>query len=267
VESLDRGFTYYTRYYSGLVRPELRAPGLSAMGSFSIATLRGDNDTWSVTLFAPTGDAPLKAFRDNETFTKVLGGCPLHAHWVAGRPITDVLAMGGILDRYHRFVVDGEPVATGYLAVGDSWACTNPSAGRGISVGIVQAQLLRDAVASYFDDPYELARAYDEATEAEAAPFFWNQLRSDEARLAEMDWLRTGTRPPAPDLAQAWLDRGAMTDPDLFRALLEVVTCLAFPEEVMSRPQVKARLANVPQERLPPLPGPDRKTLLRLVAS
>ena len=157
VESLDRGFTYYTRYFTGLVRPELRAPGLSAMGSFSIATLRGDNDTWSVTLFAPTGDTPLKSFRDNEIFSKVLGACPLHAHWVAGTPITDVLPMAGILDRYHRFVVDGEPVATGFLAVGDSWACTNPSAGRGISVGIVQAQLLRDAVTSYFDDPVELA--------------------------------------------------------------------------------------------------------------
>ena len=55
VESLDRGFTYYTRYFTGLVRPELRAPGLSPMGSFSIATLRGDNDTWSVTLVRSDG--------------------------------------------------------------------------------------------------------------------------------------------------------------------------------------------------------------------
>jgi flavin-dependent dehydrogenase len=43
--------------------------------------------------------------------------------------------MAGILDRYRRFVVDGAPVVTGYAAVGDAWACTNPSAGRGISVG------------------------------------------------------------------------------------------------------------------------------------
>ena len=32
---------------------------------------------------------------------------------------------------------------TGFAAVGDAWACTNPSAGRGLSVGIVHAQLLR----------------------------------------------------------------------------------------------------------------------------
>lgn len=267
VESLERGFTYYTRYFTGLVRPELRAPGLSAMGSFSIATLRGDNDTWSVTIFAPTGDAPLKFLRDNETFSRVLGACPLHAHWVAGTAITDVLPMAGILDRYHRFMVDGEPVATGFVAVGDSWACTNPSAGRGVSVGMVQAQLLRDAVASYLDDPLELARCYDAATEAEAAPFFWSQLRADEARLAEMDALRAGLPPPPPQPGESWLLRGAMVDPDLFRALLEIANCLAFPDEVMARPQVQSKLTGIPQEPPPALPGPDRAALLRLVAS
>ena len=152
--------------------------------------------------------------------------------------------MAGILDRYHRFVVDGEPVATGFLAVGDSWACTNPSAGRGISVGMVQAQLLRDAVASYFDDPLELARCYDEATEAEAAPFFWSQLRADEARLAEMDALRTGaTSSPTSATRRGLATRGVRwSTRTLFRAMLEIVNCLAFPDEVMARPQVQARL-------------------------
>jgi len=264
---LERGFTYYTRYFTGLVRPELRAPGLSPMGSFSIATLMGDNNTWSVTLFTPTGDAPLKFLRDNEIFSKVVGACPLHAHWVAGTPITDVMPMAGILDRHHRFVVDGEPVATGYLAVGDAWACTNPSAGRGISVGIVQAQLLRDAVDSYIDDPREMALSYDKASEDEAAPFFWNQLRADEQRFVEMDALRHGKEPPPPNAAEAWLRRGAMVDADLFRAMMEIVHCMAFPQEVMARPEVQARLAQVPQQPPPPLPGPDREAPLQLVGT
>jgi hypothetical protein len=45
--------------------------------------------------------------------------------------VTDVLPMGGTIERYRRFVVDGVPVATGIVSVGDSWACTNPSLGRG----------------------------------------------------------------------------------------------------------------------------------------
>jgi hypothetical protein len=54
-----------------------------------------------------------------------------------GEPITDVLSMAGISDRYRRFVLDGVPVATGIISVGDSWACTNPSLGRGITLGLL----------------------------------------------------------------------------------------------------------------------------------
>ena len=81
-----------------------------------------------------------------EKFDKVVRACPLHADWLDGKPITDVLPMAGILDKYRRFIVDGEPVATGFAAVGDAWACTNPSAGRGLSVGLMQAQRLRAAM-------------------------------------------------------------------------------------------------------------------------
>lgn len=263
---LDRGFTYYTRYFTGLVRPQLRAPSLSAMGSFSIVTLRGDNDTWSVTLFAPTGDAPLKFFRDNETFSRVVGACPLHAHWIGGTPISDVLATAGVVDRCHRFVVDGEPVATGYVAVGDSWACTNPSAGRGMSVGIAHAQLLREVVADYLHDPLTLAFAWDELTEEQVAPFFWNQMRADEARYAEMDAIRQGRPPAPPDPHEAHFRLAAMADPDLFRAMLEIVTCLALPQTVMARPSIQAKLQALAPEPVPPMPGPDRDALLRLVS-
>ena len=46
-----------------------------------------------------------------------------------------------------------------------------------------------------------------------------------------------GDPPPAPNPAEAWLSPRRDDRPDLFRALLEVVNCLAFPEEVMSRPR------------------------------
>ena len=43
----------------------------------------------------------------------VVGACPLQAHWLDGVPLTDVVATAGMLDRYRRFVVGGQPVATG----------------------------------------------------------------------------------------------------------------------------------------------------------
>ena len=128
-------------------------PPLIPLGSVSVLTLDGDNDTWSVTVFTVTGDAPLKALRHDDCFDRVVRACPLQAHWLDGEPITSVLAMAGVLDRVHRFVVDGRPVATGFAAVGDAWACTNPSAGRGLSVGMLHAQVLRQVVAAHLARP------------------------------------------------------------------------------------------------------------------
>ena len=140
VSSQDCGFTYYTRYFTGPQLPSLIAPLQCPIGTFSILTLPGDNSTWSVTLWAPAGDRVLKEFREPEKFARVVQACPLQAHWLDGKPITDVMANAGILDRYRRFVFDGKPVATGFAAVGDAWACTNPSAGLGISVGLLHAR-------------------------------------------------------------------------------------------------------------------------------
>lgn len=111
------------------------------IGSFSALTLDGDNGTWSITLFGVTGDAALKALREPDCFTRVVQACPLHAHRLEGAPITGVLSMAGIVDRYHRFKIDGQPGVSGFAAAGDAGACTNPSAGRGIAAGLVHAPL------------------------------------------------------------------------------------------------------------------------------
>lgn len=67
-ESAESGFVYYTQYDTGPRLPRRLGRALMPVGSFSILTLDGDNDTWSVTLFGQTGDAPLKALRDAAAF-------------------------------------------------------------------------------------------------------------------------------------------------------------------------------------------------------
>ncbi|HLM17759.1 MAG TPA: FAD-dependent oxidoreductase [Acidimicrobiia bacterium] len=270
VQSQDSGYTYYTQYFTG-TRPVAMAPPVSAIGTFMILTISGDNSTWSVTLWAPSGDRALKEFRDPEKFARVVRACPLHAHWLDGEPITGVLPMAGILDKYRRFVVDGAPVATGYAAVGDAWACTNPSAGRGLSIGLMHAQRLRDVVRSSLDDPHGFAVEWDAVTQAELAPWYWNQLAADRARLDEMDAVREGRAPvvdttvPLPPQYMA-AARAAAFDADVFRALLETLGCLALPDEVFSRPGMWDKvLAAAPDEPIAP-PGPTREELLALLA-
>jgi hypothetical protein len=267
VESKDHGFVYYSRYFTGATRPRRRGPTLCALGSFSLLTLDGDNDTWSITLFGVTGDAPLKALREPHCFSRVVRACPLYAHWLDGTPITGVLPMAGVLDRYRRFVIDGQPVVTGFVAVGDAWACTNPSAGRGVSVGLVHAQLLRNVVRAYHDAPAGLARAWDDHTEQFAAPFYWNQVAADRARVAEMAALRDGRQPPERNSMMDRFVRAAGQDADVFRALLETVLCLALPQEVLQRPGIKNRVDALGDSAPIRIPGPDRAQLLRLIGA
>jgi len=112
-EAEDSNFVYYTRYFSGQ-RPRRYRPRSCAMGLFSILTLDGDNDTWSITLYTSSKNKAMRTLRDPATFHRVVAACPEQAHWLDGEPLTPILPMAGILDRYRRFVVDDRPVVTGF---------------------------------------------------------------------------------------------------------------------------------------------------------
>jgi 2-polyprenyl-6-methoxyphenol hydroxylase-like FAD-dependent oxidoreductase len=266
VESEDCGFVYYSRYFRGRALPRLVAPPMSPIGTISLLTIPGDNGTWSVTVWAASADTALRRLREPDRFTAVVRACPLHAHWVRAEPISDVLVTAGLLDRYRRFVVGGTPVATGVAAVGDAWACTNPSAGRGLTVGLLHAQRLRQVVRADLGDPEGFVRAWDRVTEEAVAPFYWDQRSADRARIAEMDLLRRGGEPPAPDPASAAVGTAMVHDADVFRGVVETAMCLALPGEVFARPgfrdKVRAHAGAAPVR----LPGPDRAALLDMLA-
>lgn len=265
-EAEDCNFLYYTRYFASPTPPKRIGPALLPMGIFSILTLLGDNDTWSVTLFTTSNNKPMRALRDPATFHRVVSGCPQQTHWLDGRPISEILPMAGVLDRYRRFVVDDEPVVTGFAAVGDSWACTNPSAGRGLSVGVLHAQVLRDTVRSHIGDPAALARAYDAETERQVAPYYRNQIAADRIRVAEMTALANATPPPPANPVMSTFFSAAVRDADVFRALIETVLCVALPQEVMTRPYVAAKMEEFRDDPPPPWPTMKRDRLLDLLA-
>ena len=271
-ERADSGFTYYTRYFSGKI-PQRIAPTLSPIGTISILTLPGDNDTWSVTIFTASGDQPLKRLRHPELWTKTIRACPIHAHWLEGKATTEVLPMAGITDGYRRFVADSNPVATGFVAVADAWACTNPSAGRGLTIGMMHALRLRDVVREVGENPATLVRDFDRRTETEMTPWYRAQLARDRARFAEMDALRQGKEPEpladglARDVESLFLTM--IADPDLFRLALEYLGTITPIQEILERPGVReairAQRAGL-KDRPVRILGPNRQQLLELVA-
>jgi 2-polyprenyl-6-methoxyphenol hydroxylase-like FAD-dependent oxidoreductase len=271
-EAEDSGFIYYTRFYraNGSGRPVFRGPPLTPLESFSVLTLQADNEAWSVTLYVAAGDRPLKALRHEDRWEAAVRACPLHAHWLDGEALTGVLPMGGVVDRYRRMTAGGRPVATGVLSVGDAWACTNPSLGRGIALGLAHSRYLRDFVRLHLEHPREMVEVWDRVTESELTPWYRSTVAEDRARLRALEAARAGAPPPAPPdpaaALRAALPPAAMRDPDLFRAMMETRSCFTTPEEVLERPGVAERVRELVTEPPPRPPGPGRAELLELLA-
>ena len=271
-EAEDSGFIYYGRFFRapGTGMPDYRAPLAMPIGTFSLLTLPSDNDTWSVTVYTSAGDRPLKRLRDVGPWTALVRACPLHAHWLEGEPITDMVAMGGIADRYRRMVVDGKPVATGVALLGDAWSCTNPSLGRGMTLGLLHAQALIQTVHAHLDDPDDFATAWDAVTEAELTPWYRETVEEDRARFNEMEALRHGLDASPEPGSMPWLQGALLAavpqDPDAFRAFIANRSCLSLNREIFEDTALMERVfAMARGTERPPLAGPDRDQLLALL--
>jgi 2-polyprenyl-6-methoxyphenol hydroxylase-like FAD-dependent oxidoreductase len=268
----DSGFIYYSRFFRARdgQMPQFRAGVLTPIGTFSLLTIPSDNDTWSVTVYTASGDQPLKRLRYPGPWTAVVRACPAHAQWLEGDPISDLIAMGGIVDRYRRLVVDGQLIATGVALLGDAWACTNPSQGRGMTLGLMQAKRLADVVREHADDPGRFAETWDAVTEAELTPWYRETVEEDRGRRRQIEALRHGLEAhPAPG-STAWrleaLEAAMPQDADAFRALVAIKGCLSLNREIFEDASFVEHIIELAQRAEPRrLPGPDRDQLLALL--
>lgn len=270
----DCGFVYYGRHFrsaSGGIPPALGGLVMH-LGTISALTLPADNGTWSVTLVTSAKDKALRVLHDPVVWEKAVRSLPLVAHWLDGQPIDDrVMAMAGIEDRHRNLMVGGAPVATGVVAVGDAWACSNPTAGRGASIGMLQAVLLRDTIAATgLDDPWQFACSFHHATAEMVEPWYRDTLAADRHRLAEIDALIGGGeyRPGDPgwEIGQAFAN-AAFKDPDCLRGFVSVAMVLSRAADVTARPGLLDKVIALGAGwRDEPIPAPDRAELLSIVA-
>jgi flavin-dependent dehydrogenase len=106
-------------------------------------------------------------------------------------------------------VVDGRPAATGVVPLADAWACTNPSLGRGMALGLRHAELLREALRQQGDEPSEFARAWDALTEEQLTPWYRETVEENRGVLEQLETSRNGTNGTA-----------AVTSPGALRSAL-----------------------------------------------
>jgi flavin-dependent dehydrogenase len=238
-EEHPTGTIYLSRFY----RAEADAPmgyigGRRAGLGFVVAG--ADNGTYSATLAVASDDAELRAhLLDDGHYEAAL---PLFKEMepvVArqGTPLTSVQTMGGLINRIRRFrLYDGTPLARGFFAVGDSHTCTNPLYGRGSSLAVLQAVLLRDALRGS-----EPEQAYEDACAERVEPWYQMSLLTD--------------KPEAADLAgfdlQSMRRATASEDPEVAVQMTRMMSLLITPTELFSDPALVERLraAGEPKEK------------------
>ncbi|CAM4302329.1 FAD-dependent oxidoreductase [Nocardia ninae] len=269
------GFLAYSRYFrspDGSMPAQAPWP-LEHHNSLGITSVPGDAGTWSLALFVSGRDRAMRGLSDPAAWQRAVALYPDMAHWATyGEPITGVLAMAGMESRYRRFVVDGRPVATGLLSIGDAWATTNPTFGMGITMGMTHAALLRDVLREVgFEDLEKLALRFDEITEATLAPVQQASAAWDRHRLAQIDSEINGVPYETDD--QEWNLRQAievakLLDPGVLRAFGEVGSMLSSPEQALATPGLVDRIIELGAGAAPyPSSGPSRTALLAAIGA
>ena len=182
--------------------------------------------------------------------------------------------MAGLEDRRRRFVVDDAPVVTGLVAVGDSWACTNPSLGRGASIGMLHVCALRDVLREAGPrarDPPRAGAPVRCGVRARSGAV----LRRDGAVRSASSGRDGGRRRRVHLRARgsSWAIAKAMEvargqDPDCLRAWLTLASMLGLPEEVLAAPGLLDRIIDLgaagPRY---PLAGTTRDELLSVLGT
>jgi 2-polyprenyl-6-methoxyphenol hydroxylase-like FAD-dependent oxidoreductase len=266
----DTGIVYWSRFYEllpGAEEPKQEGPIGGDLGYMKFAVFPGDNGTFSVTLATGNEDHVFRSLAKEEHFDAVVKLLVPTAPWVdpaVSRPITPVHPMAKLLNRIRHDVVDGTPIAPGLVAIGDANVCTNPLYGRGCSLGMVHALLLRDALREHADDMAEVALALDEGTKRELVPWYVASVVADgrNRRLAKGE---SNDQDELLGNLFKTLMPAMRTDPVLFRAFMRMFNLLADPDSLMKDPLVMAKAMEAMQDPEPveaPVLGPPREELL-----
>lgn len=280
----DTGIVYYTRFYRlrpGCTEPDRsRHSSIGDLGYLKFGVFPADNGNFSLTLAVPTVETDLCILRHPDVFATVCNALPALARWIdpeRAEPTTRVLRMSGLRNTYRHAVVNGQPVALGYFAVGEAAVHTNPLYGRGCSLSVLHAQCLAE-VLHRETEPVARAMAFYRRTQAQLRPFYDTAVRRDQASQHRA---RQNIKAPS---APSWRQRlgRSMVQHGLAPAIrgdLEVRRAFVRDFHMLEPPGVALRRLNIALRILrfwlrgakrnaplyAPPPGPSREAMRRLL--
>ncbi len=261
------GFSYVSRMYRA-------RPGVETSGSgFPMGSLyRGylaivfpqDDRTLSALLVRASSDDELARLRHTRLFESVAQRVPQLAPWTDParyEPITDVMPGGGLTNTYRGQLDDtGRVPMPGLVFVGDAVSTTNPAAGRGVSLGLLQAhalvRFLRDD-----GDMRDVTERFDRWCTDNIRPWYEDHVRWDttlSTRFSGGD-IDLTARIPSDVICAA-----AEIDPAIGPAVGPYLSMMALPS-VLDPVEDRARAVLATGWRPPCAEGPSREDLVDLL--
>jgi 2-polyprenyl-6-methoxyphenol hydroxylase-like FAD-dependent oxidoreductase len=273
-EPVDSGAIYYCRYFelaSGVEHTD--APILNPrgdLGYMGFNVFRGDNRTFAVILLAPAADRELRVLRHDDAWRAACAAItPLDVMTSEeyGRPITDVMPMGGLMNVDRTTAPD----VAGVAAVGDALCHTDPAFAYGLSFSLVHATALADALSEA--DVDSGVERYYASVQGEARERYRLVCETDDARARRwsgepLDISRADGCYPLFAFAAALA--AAPHDDDVLRRSIRRLGLLdrtsAFDEDVQVHRKIEEIFRDITSHRPPP-PGPPRDELLSRLRS
>ena len=280
----ESGIVYFSRFYRllpGHQLPPRTGPIGGDLGYLKYGVFAGDNGTFSLTLAAATDDAVMRRLLDDDDVFDAAGrSLTFTAPYLDGRaePITGVHKIAGLISRWRDYVVDGQPLATGVVPIGDALLATNPLYGRGCSTGFWAAHLLAEMLRTHSDDPAAAVAAYFERVETELHPWVTATIRTDADARRVSAAILAGTDPDGPpddpdrgkrSVLRDGLRPALRSDVVVLRAFLRNFNLLTPPDALASDGEFLQRVFAAWTERetrpAEPLLGPPRDELLAVL--
>jgi 2-polyprenyl-6-methoxyphenol hydroxylase-like FAD-dependent oxidoreductase len=268
-EQEDSGFVYYGRHIRSRDGSMItRVPSYVHYGAISLLLLPGDDGTAGVGIIGWSGDHEIRDLRRQSAWDAVVAQLPEGEAILDAEAISPQSYMGALEDRWCRLSPDGEPVATGVVAVSDAFSATNPSLGRGISLGFRSSIALRDSLREAGEHPRRICEAYDRRQQESLTPWYRATVWNDRHRLEQC---RAIIENRTAQLDSTWLDDvriGLLPGKDLSflpRVLDYRSRLRELPHEIAADPEVQGLL-----EGFAPDPPPEvlsRPRLLELIGA
>ncbi len=283
------GIFYSSRFYrllEGVNRPNEDGFVGGDLGYVKFGIFPADGNTFSITLAAAPDDDAMRAVLRTDGYDRCANAIPLVKEWVdpeVSEPISDANGMANLNNMHRLTVKDGEPLALGLIAIGDSRVHANPLTGRGCTLAWLCAYALADAARQHPDDLRALALAQNSVVENDCAPWLEAQMNQDVDAIEVNRLVREGEDPYQVEnddgttnekaymrcLIRDGLGPASREDFEINRILSRVAHMLDMPKNILNRPETMQKSFECYEQRHdrpPRVEGPSREEMIEILA-